>query len=381
MRAIALLLLTLSAFPLTAQRHKLTVNAETPEGALLQMIGQEAEGSPRRTAMLEGFVEKHGKHESAAWALQQLQGAYMKANDFDKAVSVGEKLLAIDPMDVETSQGNLKAAEGKKDAGLVLKWATNTSDIARKVVASPQPKGEDEVEEWKRLVDYSKQVDIYTEYSLYATGLQSTNPKVRLQLFKALESRSPDSQYIKETKPLLFMALQQTGDNAGALAMGEKILSTDQTNDDILLFAASQYFDGMKDKVKAVQYAQKLVEVLPTKVKPAGVSDADWQKNVNLKSGIGYWMMGLVAATDNKWQETDKLLRQALPNVQTNNEMKAETLFYLGLANFKMGEPKADKVKIADAYRFSQQSAAIPGKYQAPASANVKAMKMKYKLP
>ena len=381
MRNFVLSLIILTALPLAAQRHKLIVNAETPEGALLQMIGQEAEGAPRRTAMMESFMEKHGKHESAPWVLQQMQATYLKASEFDKALGAGEKLLSIDPMDVETSQGNLKAAEWKKDPILVLKWAGNTSAVARKIVASPKPKNEDEVEEWERLVNYSKQVDVYTEYSLYATGLQSTDAKIRLQLFRALETQNPQSQYMKETQPLLFMALQQSGDNAAALSLAEKLLATDPTNDDMLLFAASQYFGGMKDKAKVVQYAQKLVEVLPTKVKPNGVADADWQKNISVKTGIGYWMMGMVGAADSKWPDVDKHLRLALPNVQTNNDMKAETLFYLGLANFKMGEPKADKVKIADAYKFSQQSAAMPGKYQGPASSNVKVMKLKYKLP
>ena len=380
MRASILLLLTLYSLPLSAQRHKLNVNADTPEGQLLLMISQEAEGAPRRTAMLESFVEKHPKNESAGWVMQQLQTAYLKANEFDKALAIGEKLLATDPMDVESAQGNLKASEGQKDTGLIMKWAGTTSQLARKIVASPQPANADDVEEWKRMVEYSKQVDIYTEYSLYATGLQTTDAATRLKLFNALEIQNPKSQYMKDVAPMQFYALQQTGDKAATLAIAERILATDQSNDDMLLLAASNYFEGMKDKAKAVQYAQKLTEVLPTKAKPATVSDADWQKNVSLKTGIAYWMMGMVAAADNKWPDVDKLLRQALPNVQTNTEMKSETLFYLGLANFKMGEPKADKPKIIEGYKFSQQCAAIPGKYQSQAKTNVTVMKQKYKL-
>ena len=380
MRASILLLLTLYSLPLSAQRHKLNVNGDTPEGQLLLMISQEAEGAPRRTAMLESFVEKHPKNESAGWVMQQLQTAYLKANEFDKALAIGEKLLATDPMDVETAQGNLKASEGKKDTGLIMKWAGTTSQLARKIVASPQPANADDVEEWKRMVEYSKQVDIYTEYSLYATGLQTTDAATRLKLFNALEIQNPQSQYMKDVAPMQFYALQQTGDKAATLAIAERILATDQSNDDMLLLAASNYFEGMKDKAKAVQYAQKLTEVLPTKAKPATVSDADWQKNVSLKTGIAYWMMGMVAAADNKWPDVDKLLRQALPNVQTNTEMKSEIFFYLGLANFKMGEPKADKPKIIEGYKFSQQCAAIPGKYQSQAKTNVTVMKQKYKL-
>ena len=57
MRATTLLLIALCSLPLLAQRHKLNVNGDTPEGQLLLMIGQEAEGAPRRTAMMESFLE------------------------------------------------------------------------------------------------------------------------------------------------------------------------------------------------------------------------------------------------------------------------------------------------------------------------------------
>ena len=379
MRNFLLPLALLLAWPLAAQRHKVNINAETPEGQLLQMIGQEPEGD-RKMAMMEAFIEKHSKDASAPWVLQQMQTIFLKANNFDKALDAGTRIMAVDPLDVETAQGNLKAAEGKKDTALILQWSNTTSEIARKVVASPKPKDEEEVEEWKRLVDYSKQVDIYTEYALYASGLGNADPKLRLQLFGALEKRSPNSQYLKETRPLEFVAFQQLGDRPGALAKAEQILATDQSNDDVLLFASSSYFEGMKDKAKATQYAQKMIEVVGAKPKPANVADADWQKNVAFKTGLGNWMLGLIASTDKKWPDADKYLRLALPNVQTNQEMKAETLFFLGLANFSMADPKGNRPQIMEAYKFSQQCAAIPGKYQTQAKSNVTVMKQKYKL-
>lgn len=380
MRILILPIALLLVWPLCAQRHKVNINTETPEGQLLQMIGQEAEGE-RKMAMMEAFIEKHPKDPSAPWVLQQMQTIFLKNNNFDKAIDAGSRILAVDEMDVETAQGNLKAAEGKKDIALILKWSNMTSAIARKVGASPKPKEEEELEEWKRLVEYSKQVDVYTEYSLYAAGLGNADPKVRVELFGALEQRSPNSQYLKETRPIEFVALQQLGDRPRALAKAEQIAATDPSNDDALLFAASSYFEGMKNKPNAAAYAQKLVEAISAKPKPANVADADWQKNVAFKSGLGNWMLGLIAATDKKWPEADKYLRLALPNVQTNQEMKAETLFFLGLANFSMGDPKANRPQILEAYKFSQQCAAIAGKYQTQAKANVNVMKQKYKLP
>jgi hypothetical protein len=113
--------------------------------------------------------------------LSQLQPAYAKAGNFDKALETGEKLVVLDAMDIDAAYGNLKAAEAKKDAAAVLKWSVAASEIARK--AAQQPKAADqEDDDFKRALDFAKQVDTYTEYALYATALTGTDPKLVLQL-------------------------------------------------------------------------------------------------------------------------------------------------------------------------------------------------------
>ena len=51
----------------------------------------------------------------------------------------------------------------------------------------------DAVEDWKRRVDFAKQLDTYTEYSLYAASLQTTDPNKRVQLGEALITLHHDS--------------------------------------------------------------------------------------------------------------------------------------------------------------------------------------------
>ena len=84
----------------------------------------------------------------------------------------------------------------KKDPDLVLKWSAKTSELAQKVVASPQPTDADEVENWKARVDYARQVNTYTEYSLYAMALQTADPKKQVELIEALQQRNPKSEYL-----------------------------------------------------------------------------------------------------------------------------------------------------------------------------------------
>src|SRR5687767_361894 len=93
----------------SAQRHKLTsINAETEEGKVLQSIGQETDAA-KRIGLMQEFISKHGKHESAPWVLSQLQAAYVKEGNSAKAIAAGEQLLSVDPLDIEAAYANLKA--------------------------------------------------------------------------------------------------------------------------------------------------------------------------------------------------------------------------------------------------------------------------------
>ena len=57
------------------------------------------------------------------WVLEQLQGIYVKANEPDKIIAAGDKLLALDPDDPEAALQCLKAAETKKDAAAIKKYS------------------------------------------------------------------------------------------------------------------------------------------------------------------------------------------------------------------------------------------------------------------
>jgi hypothetical protein len=60
----------------------------------------------KKTGLLEQFATQNPKHEGAAWVYEQLVAAYAKANEPDKLIAAGEKLLAIDPADAETGPGS-----------------------------------------------------------------------------------------------------------------------------------------------------------------------------------------------------------------------------------------------------------------------------------
>ena len=71
---VALVLLVL---PVVAQQHQnFTINVGTPEGQLLQSIGQEADEA-KKVALMQEFLDKYPMHEGAGWVCVQLQGVYL----------------------------------------------------------------------------------------------------------------------------------------------------------------------------------------------------------------------------------------------------------------------------------------------------------------
>jgi tetratricopeptide (TPR) repeat protein len=370
-----LTLAVICAVPALADRTKVDINTETPEGQLLQEIGTTEDAAQKRTLM-EQFLQKHPDHPGALWVRGQLQPVYLEAGEHDKAIEIAEKLLEADPTDAEMAHGALKAAEAKNDPDLVIKWAVATSEAARKMVAKPKPEDEDEVEFWERRVDYAKQVDVYCEYSLFNTALQTQDPAKRIALADALRERNAESQYVPQIEPLLFAAYRQAGENDKALELAERTIEKDQTNEDMLLFAATTYFDK-KEYDKSLGYAGKAVDAIEEKPAPEGVSAGDWEARRKQVIGSGLWLQGMIFAGQRKYVDTDRVLREALPHLEGNNQMLGPALFNLGLANYQLGQ-KNTKL-IVEALRFNQQCAQIPGPYQAQARKNVAAIQSQYR--
>jgi len=379
MRGLALAsILLLAGVPATSQRHKFTINTETPEGQLLAQIGQE-EDAAKKLGLLEQFASQFPKHEGAAWVLSQMIPAYNKAGQFDKALQTADKLLTMDPGDLESGHAAVQAAQGKQDPDAVMAWAVRVSDMARKAAQTAKPADEEEAEEWKRRTDFAKQLDVYAEYAIYAMALQCTDASKKVSLIELLEQRNPQSQYVPQVSGQLFTAYMQAGQAPKAIALAERVLEKGQTNEDMMLAVADSYRQQQKEPEKVHALCEKVLEVIRAKPKPEGVPDAAWAQRQNQVSGIARYISGVMHASQSRWTQADETLRAALPGIKDNPFMTAEALFYLGLANFRLGE-KGDTNRIIDAVRFNEQCAAIEGPYQSRARTNLRAIRAQYRI-
>jgi len=364
-------MLLLCAAAVWGQRHHVDeVNAEKPEGKLLQQIMQENDAA-KKTALLDQFTTEFPKHDATPWVLEQLQGIYVKANDSDKIIAAGEKLLALDPDDPEAALQCLKAAEAKKDPAGIKKFSGLTAAAAHKMAAAPQPKEADEAAAWKSSVDYAKQVEQYAEYSLYRAALESRDPKLTIDLGEAVMARNPTGEYAGKIAEPLFIAYRQSGDNAKALALADKVVTGGGGNEDMLLVLCNQYLEQKKESEKIHNYSARIVQIMGQKPKPEGVADADWTSRKNLITGLAHYMSGKQYHNENAFAKADVELRAALPLVEGNAAIKPEVLYMLAMSNFKTE-------KMQEAANYFRACAALKSPYQQLATTNLARIKTQY---
>jgi hypothetical protein len=350
------------------QRHRLEeLDTQKPEGKALQQALAETDEA-KKAVLMEQYAVDFPKSGGAAFVLELLQAYYVKSEQPDKVIATGEKLLAIDPADPDAVLLCLKAAESKKDATLIMKWAAATSALARKIAEKPKPADEDEAATWKADVEYAKQVDAYSDYALYRAAVEASDPKLTIALLEALRQQSPKSEYVAKAADPLFMAYRRSGANDQALALAESTLAVEQTNTDMLLLVADNYMQNKKEPEKVHAYTAKMVEIMAQKPKPEGVSDADWTARKDLVTGLAHYMSGKLYYNDSDFAKADVELRAALPLVQSNADMKPEVLYLLGFANFKLN-------KLQDAAGFFKDCAAIKSPYQATAAKNLEGVR------
>lgn len=346
--------LAISVLPAFAQPQNITINVGTPEGQLLQSIGQETDDA-KKLALMEDFLGKFPKHEGAPWVCGQLESVYLQQKQFDKALDAANKVYSGSPNDLDLSYNAIKAAEGKEDAEQIKKWAVQTSEVAKKITGSGKAPADDTE---KQMIEHAKEVGTYAEFSLYAAVLKSKDPKVIADLGETLEHANPKSQYLWLITPNYLNALGGKG-----CATASRLAAADSKNAEAFIFEADCSSRAQKAEATVASGTHAL-EALNTRGKVDGGNEASKTGSANYYVGVGY-------AMQQRWGPADKALRAALPVVKGNGF----ALFYLGLANYQLGKQLGDKAKMKEGLQFFEQSAALKSSVQDQANRNVATIK------
>jgi tetratricopeptide (TPR) repeat protein len=282
----------------------------------------------------------------------------MKVSVLSFAVLLIAGPLVAVPDDLDDAFQSLKDAESKKDAGQVKKKAAETRALARQVTAASVPEGVDK-EAWAKRAAYARDIELYTEYALYATATQAP-AATAVDLLSTLEQENPKSKYLDEAYPRYFGALNQTGQAAKIPAIAEKAIAHFPENEDLLLVLADTALNR-KQNDRALGHAQRLVAALGRHSKPEGMPAADWERKKNVALGRGHWIAGFVHSERKEYFQADTDLRAALPLMKGDEATLAAVLFHLGLVNYQIGRLTLNRARVVEAARFSDQAAAING--------------------
>jgi len=160
-------------------------------------------------------------------------------------------------------------------------------------------------------------------------GASTPGSAEKIEFIEELTRRNPESEYVPKLTQVYFTALRQAGQNERAVAVAERFWRRTRTTKTCCWWLQIRISRKATTRESVLLHG-KMIEVVGSKPKPEGVSDADWTKKKNLVTGLGHWMQGKLYFGQNKFVDADKSLQAALPFIESNADLKADALFHLG---------------------------------------------------
>ena len=189
------------------------------------------------------------------------------------------------------------------------------------------------------------------------------------QLGEEFVQKYPESRYRPEIYSILVRGYLSLGQIDKMEAVGDKEIALTPNDAQTLAIVGSTLPrvmnastpDPQKRLEKAEQYSKKALEVLPTLVKPADLSDAEFLKAKDQTSALAYSGLGLVAFRRSKYAEAIPNFEQA---VKLDPIPDPVNFYLLGIANEKTAH-------FEDAANAFSKCAAVPGGLQATCKSGV----------
>ena len=147
-------------------KKPIPVDPNTQEGYFIELIQSQTDDKTK-LLLLEKFVNQFPKFDSIDAVYADLEALYASLGQFEKALGVGSKLLALDPLDLEGARITEQIAEQSKNPAFIAEWKQRVQQTAQAVIAAAPPKGPDKEQAWQDRVDVARQVMGSEEYVLY----------------------------------------------------------------------------------------------------------------------------------------------------------------------------------------------------------------------
>jgi len=310
-----------------------------------------------RLALLTRMLTQFQKSGLTAWAYEQVCDA-TEANQIDATLALAEKLMALDPQNIEVADRSLKLAERKQDAALTKKWADIMSQSAASLLAMPATG-----EAGKKKMELARSMGSNMEVRTYTEILKTTDPAQKMARIEKFLDHYGESCYRSVLEDLYLEAANASGGSQKALVAARKILEWDEHNVVALMVIAENQLRSGREPGRLRDSANKILTLLDQQGKPEGLTAAQWSKKKALLGGRAHWMIGRTYMQEDRYREADNSLRVALPYLRGENQLTSDALFFLGWANYQLHNYN-------EAIRFNTECMRIDGPYKAQAAKN-----------
>ena len=356
----------LYALPVAAQLD-CTVVVNTPEDQLMLAVNG-AEGPQDQIAALDKYAAAHADSKFMPCVNNSYTAAYLKVNNFDKAIEYGEKDIAANVLDVNLMLNLLKSYVGAGKANDISFDVIDKMPNQLKVESSASQPAKMTDEEWAKaqqdMAAQMKDERAYAEYAFFQLLPRVTDPAKRVQYLDAFMQAYPDTTNVGQVNYQYFVAYEYAGNAAKADEYGEKAIAADPNNVEYLDAVANDYANRQTDLDKATSYAKKVLQLAPAAKKSEGETDEQFKATQNNLLGLAHVTLGYVeyqqAARTRKMAASIQDLKAAADLLGGNPELQAKALYLLGSA-YEFEVPANHKAAVDVLTRASSMQSSFKG--------------------
>jgi len=326
------------ACPAAAQMQ-CNVVVGTPEDLLMLAVNG-ADNPQVQIAALDKYAQANADSQFMPCVNSYYTSAYLKLNNFDKAIEYGEKDVAGKTVDMNLLLNLMRAYVGSGRA------SDTAFDVIMKVPAElkqeanpPRPTNVSEAE-WQKsqqeIADQVKDQRAYAEYAFFQLLPRLAEADKRVRFLDAFMQAYPDTTNVNQVNFQYFLAYKMANNAAKVGEYGEKAIASDPNNVGTLNLVADDYATRQVNLDKASDYAKKVLELAPKIQKSEGMTDEQLKANQDAQLGLAHLTLGYI--TFQKTSKTHKVapaiqeFKTAVDLLGGNPQLQARALFYLGYA-------------------------------------------------
>lgn len=346
--AILALLAAGGAVPLAAQQPcpGLTVVVNSPEDEMMLAVNG-ADNPQDQVAALDKYAAANASAPAMTCANELYTAAYVKENDFAKAIAAGEKDLAANYLDGNLAVNLAKAYVGAGQATDNAFALINKAPDVIKAEANPSKPSNVSDAAWqsnlKAWAETAKDDRAYMEYAFFQLLGRVPDANKRIQYLDAFSKAYADSPNLGGIYAQYVVAYDGLNNGAKADEYAEKAETASPDDVSTLNLVADSYATRQVHLDKAEADSKKALGLATAMKKPDGVSDADFQAQQNLQLAAAHLTLGFVAfqhgSRTHKMADAIQELKTASELGKSDPALQARALFYMGYAYEELSPP------------------------------------------